>query len=60
MQAQNTYELMLSDNSVVRWSGTDGENAAVRCADCTGKTVVAWREFHDGLVIAPDTRNIVG
>lgn len=37
------YELKLSDNRVITWQGSDGIDAATRCADALQVTVVAWR-----------------
>jgi hypothetical protein len=37
------YELKLADGKVVTWTGTDGVDAAVRCADAKQVTVIAWR-----------------
>ncbi len=39
------YELLLADNRVVTWQGSDGVDAAVRYVDAhQDATVVAWRE----------------
>lgn len=40
---EKRFELLLSDNKVVSWTGTDGEDAARRYVDCKGGTVTAWR-----------------
>lgn len=46
------YELLLADNSVVTWTGSDGVNAAERYVDAHREaTVVAWREPRVQLLI---------
>ena len=37
------YELKLDTGKIVTWTGTSGEDAAMRAADCLKVTVVAWR-----------------
>lgn len=41
---ERTFELKTDAGQVITWTGTDGEDASRRAADCTGKTIVAWRE----------------
>lgn len=41
---ERTFELKTDAGQVITWTGTDGEDAARRAADCTGETIVAWRE----------------
>lgn len=40
----DSYELKLADGTVETWQGSSGEDAARRCADALGVTVIAWRE----------------
>lgn len=41
---EQTFDLKLSDGSIVQWSGKDGVNAATRYADShPGAVVLAWR-----------------
>jgi hypothetical protein len=41
---EHEFELKLGDGKVVRWTGSDGRDAALRYADCHhGVSVVAWR-----------------
>lgn len=37
------YELQTASGKVLEWVGTDGVDACMRAADCTGETIVAWR-----------------
>jgi hypothetical protein len=53
------FELLLSDNRVVTWTGSDGVSASVRYVDChRDATVVAWRDVR-GPVISTLTRRAV-
>jgi hypothetical protein len=55
IKIDETYDLKLSDGSIVQWSGSDGVNACTRYADShPGAIVIAWRypkiDFRVGMI----------
>jgi len=47
---ESEYELRLSGGKVVKWTGSDGVNAAERYVDAhQGTSVIAWREISHGV-----------
>lgn len=59
---EKPYELKLASGKVVKWTGTDGVNAAERYVDCVRDAeVVAWREAETTniIVTAPDLRRFI-
>ena len=49
MEPQWEFDLLTDDGKVLRWPGTDAEDAARRCADAKQVTIVATRPVRHGL-----------
>lgn len=45
------YELLTEDRKVIRWPGHDGEDAARRCSDAKGVTIIASRPIRHGIFV---------